>query len=405
MTIFVIAVFPPFKAPEADHAYHLCRNLADAGMNVSVVTQHDGSVLDHINTTVYPIMREWSWREMPRLARLLKRVKPDAILLYFIGYIYKHHPMITFAPTLARWMCPKVPFVTIISHVFGSSSADSGLPSRLLHKAIRSALGENVDYNFGTILRDSDKLIMLSERHIDLMSGLLPFFAEKCIIIPPPPIMTLTPESPEKAKLIGREALCVAEDEFLLAYFGYIYPPKGIETLLQAFSKVSQARGNIRLALIGGDQRHTIRPNYAQEMRDLTKELGLEDKVVFTGSFPWDSPQASNYLYAADACVLPFDEGVHLNNSSFAAAVTHGLPVITTQGSTLERPFLNRENVLLCSPSSPEALAAAIGNLMDDGVLRQRLHRGSLKLASEWFSWKNATRRIIAVLSPHAHSL
>ena len=42
------------------------------------------------------------------------------------------------------------------------------------------------------------------------------------------------------------------------------------------------------------------------------------------------------YLCAADICVLPFNVGVRLNNSSFAAAAAHGLPIVTTRGEMLE---------------------------------------------------------------------
>jgi hypothetical protein len=33
------------------------------------------------------------------------------------------------------------------------------------------------------------------------------------------------------------------------------------------------------------------------------------------------------FLHAADACVLPFDNGVRMKNSSFSAAAGHGLVV------------------------------------------------------------------------------
>ena len=36
------------------------------------------------------------------------------------------------------------------------------------------------------------------------------------------------------------------------------------------------------------------------------------------------------YLRATVLCALPFPQGVDLNNSSFATAAAHGLPIITT---------------------------------------------------------------------------
>ena len=36
--LFISAAFPPMRAGEADHAYHLCRHLAKRGVEVHVLT-------------------------------------------------------------------------------------------------------------------------------------------------------------------------------------------------------------------------------------------------------------------------------------------------------------------------------------------------------------------------------
>jgi glycosyltransferase involved in cell wall biosynthesis len=101
------------------------------------------------------------------------------------------------------------------------------------------------------------------------------------------------------------------------------------------------------------------------------------------------------YLHAADACVLPFDEGVTLSRSSLAAAATHRLPIITTKGERLATPFLERQNVLLCPPKDPESLAAAIESVIQNLALRQRLSEGATQLANECFSWEKALDKTI----------
>ena len=105
------------------------------------------------------------------------------------------------------------------------------------------------------------------------------------------------------------------------------------------------------------------------------------------------------YLHAADACVLPFDQGITLNRSSFAGAVAHRLPIITTKGDTLESPFVDGKNVLLCRPKDPEGLATAIESVICDRELRQRLSEGALEMASKWFSWEKAIEQTIGALN------
>ena len=89
------------KAPEADHTFYLCRQLAKAGHDIRVITGKN-AVIDEPDVQVLPIMPTWGWRNLPRLVRHMKQWTPDAVLLFYIGWIYDHHPMITFAPTFSK---------------------------------------------------------------------------------------------------------------------------------------------------------------------------------------------------------------------------------------------------------------------------------------------------------------
>jgi glycosyltransferase involved in cell wall biosynthesis len=129
--------------------------------------------------------------------------------------------------------------------------------------------------------------------------------------------------------------------------------------------------------------------------------LGIAESVVWSGEYSWDSDLGSAYLRAADVAVLPFDNGVDLNNSSFAAVAAHGLPTITTRGEAMEDVFIDDENVLLCSPRDPTALATAMERQLIDADLRRRLRAGIETLARDWFSWDiNIDRTIDAFNGP-----
>jgi glycosyltransferase involved in cell wall biosynthesis len=92
---------------------------------------------------------------------------------------------------------------------------------------------------------------------------------------------------------------------------------------------------------------------------------------------------------------LPFDRGVCLNHSSFANCAAHKLPIITTRGSTLESPFKDGENVLLCPPKNALALSDMIVMLIDDSALRVKLGENAGILANKCFSWSITTQRSI----------
>ncbi len=403
MKVLVIsAAFPPMRAGEATYTFHLTQRLAERELEVHLLTTENSLAASRLPIRVYPVMQNWSWSELPRFARIVKECSPDAVLLVFIDWIYRSHPMITFIPTVAKALLPGIPLVTIFMNPIGTSPYKPFDPTRLLRRVVSHWAGQKkVNYRFGTLLCDSHRLIVLSKRHQDYLTKLYPAVYSKIVLIPPPPIMQMRLPNNGASRQRGRELIGLGANDFLIAYIGYIYPNKGVETLLRAFQIVSSERNNIWLILVGGiiALEFPNRPSYAQEMYELPKQLGIDDKVTWTGEYTWDSDEASMYLHAADICVFPFDTGIQLNNSSFSSAAAHGLPIITTQGAILGQPFINQENGFLGPPKAPEAIASAITTLMDNPDLRQRLRTGVLKLAQEWFSWENAIERTIEALS------
>jgi glycosyltransferase involved in cell wall biosynthesis len=339
---------------------------------------------------------------MPRLLQAVRRSAPDVVDIHFHGHIYNNHPMITFVPSFLKRMNPRLRVVTHVEYPVGVRFSNLSSSTRAVRKVIARWVGpQGVDYEYGTILRDSDGIIVLSDVHRAILAEHFAGVNQKSTLIPPPPLMRMCTEQNGAGRRQGRELSGAASGEFVFAYFGYVYPVKGIETLLQAFSVVAHRRSEVRLVMIGGTDEVVLkelnRPNYVQELKELAHRLGIANKITWTGYYPSDSDLASLYLTGADACVLPFDMGVYLNNSSFVSAAAHGLPIITTKGATIESPFVDLKNVLLCPPKDSPSLAAAMEMLIDRPDLRQRLGAGALELADAWFSWESVLKRTIEV--------
>jgi glycosyltransferase involved in cell wall biosynthesis len=400
--LVISGAFPPMSFAEAGHTLHLCQHLAQRDVDVHLLTTR-GAVTEGFSFDVHSIMRDWSWRDVPRFVRFLKQCSPDAILMIYIGLIYNGHPMTTFAATICKLALPSIRFVTQFENAMGAPTDKCPLITRGIRKlAIPWVGGDGVDYEFGTLLRDSDGVIVLGDRHETQLTRLSPAIAQKSAFIPPPPTLTVLPRGNGLPRQAGRERLSVKPDDFVLMYFGYVYAYKGLETLLPAFHLVRSRGRNARLVIAGGTPAHLHeqRLSYLKDLKGLATELGIETDVIWTGPWDWDTDVSSLYLHAADVCVLPFDGGVSMNNSTFAAAAAHGLPIISTRGKSLERFFLHEENVFLCPPRDPEALATAIQTVMDRPELRARLASGASKLADEWFSWDRAAERTLAALGP-----
>ena len=405
MKILVIsAAYPPMHAGEATNTYHLCRQLAARDVEVHVLTSVGNVGTDDVKIQVHPLMQNWNWSELIRVRSFLKGCAPDAVFLMYIGLMYKFHPMVTFLPTLCKRLLPRVPFVTRYESAFvGADPSKTGFASRAFRKLmVRWAGTKDVAYSSGTLLRDSDAVIALCERHRAMLVNEWPPVGDKMKLIPPPPNLFIASNERGIARARGRKRLGLAPDEFVVTFFGYLYPIKGVDTLLRAFAIVSAQRPEARLLFIGGKVGLEVEggASYFDEMQALAKELHVEGRTIWTGAFKSEEEEASLYLHASDVCVLPFLEGVQLNNSSFASMVAHGLPIIVTRGPMMDKPFVHGENVLTCEPKDPHAVASLLLEVMDHAHLRLRLQAGALKLADEWFSWDKAMEKTLAALRP-----
>ena len=403
MRVLVVSgAFPPMPLAEANHALHLAEALAGRGIEVDVLTTR-GAVTAGFPFRVHAVMRDWSWRDAPRFARFVRRCAPDAVLMVYIGFAYGEHPMATFAPTLAKAVRPGLPFVTQFENVMGASFHRWPLGTRVVRKLVTHWAGRaDLDWELGSLLRDSDRVIVLGGRHQAQLAQRYPPVTARSVLIPPPPIVRVCPSDNGSARQAGRDWLRLKPDEFVLTYFGYIYASKGLETLLHAFHQVRRRGRQARLVIAGGvpAHLHDERISYLSELETLAATLGIQDDVVWTGLLAWDTDEASLCMHAADVCILPFDDGISMNNSTFGAAAAHGLPIVTTRAIPLEPPFRHEENVLLCPPRDPDSLAAAIETLMDRPGLREKLVAGIGAMRDEWFSWDRAAARIVATLTP-----
>lgn len=390
------------QAGEATNTFYLCKHLADRGLEIHVLTSRGNGTGDDPRIHVYPIMDEWSWAEMLRMRTFFRRCAPDAVLLMYIGVMYKLHPMITFTPTLLKRMFPGISVVTRYESVFvGANPSSTSIAARLFRRGVVEWAGrDGVAYSSGTLLRDSDHVIVLCERHRTLLCEEWPAVEMKLEMIPPPPNLRIVESQNGVARQRGREKLGIEDDVFVIAFFGFIYKTKGLEYLLRAFHMVRERRKRLKLLCIGGKVGLNVEgsADYFEQMQQLADELGLHEEVIWTGPVKSDDEDGSLFLHAADVAVLPFLQGVQLNNSSLATVAAHGLPIIGTKGPLLDSAFADGQNILLAEPKDEQGIAEHLIQLMENPAMISILRAGVKKLAEQWFSWDMAIARTLKTL-------
>jgi PEP-CTERM/exosortase A-associated glycosyltransferase len=82
----------------------------------------------------------------------------------------------------------------------------------------------------------------------------------------------------------------------LIGFIGSFYAYEGLDVLLRAVPKLCAGMPDLRVLLVGGGPQD-------QQLRRLAKELGIEDKVMFTGRVPHD--QVQKYYDLLDVLVYP----------------------------------------------------------------------------------------------------
>jgi glycosyltransferase involved in cell wall biosynthesis len=391
MKLLVVSPMPPAPNAEADYALQLCQRLVAAGVEVDVATTASSRGLRFDGFRVHAALPDWTWAAVPSVLRVVRRTRSDAILLSYSSTSHNFHPMVTFLPTLMRRTAPRAAVVTLVHNTDGWRYQNVSFAGRAVRKILATVTG--ADYDLGTLARDSDGLLAVSESFLDELAARFPEVAHRGVVLPAPPALAMAPAD-RLAEVRAR--LGAGPEHFLLVFFGYVYRGKGVDTMIEAFHRAGLSRPHLRLALVGGiaDGNHA----YEGQLRARVRELGIETRTVWTGAYEARSLDPSRFLYQADAGILPFDLGVSLRNTSFAALAAHGLAVVTTRGRHLSRTFVDEENVLLCPPRDPEAMAAAIGRVVDDAALRDRLRAGARRLSAEVFSWDCATEIVLATV-------
>jgi glycosyltransferase involved in cell wall biosynthesis len=159
-----------------------------------------------------------------------------------------------------------------------------------------------------------------------------------------------------------RKSLGLDENHQVILYMGSFFYFSGLPEFVRVFSNESS---NVqRLVLIGGGEQE-------QELRNLVSELGIAEKVIFTGfaSFQ-DLPK---YLAAADVAINTMHRSL-VSNAAFPNKVIQymasELPVVSTDLDGLRLTFGELPGLKLVQ--SPVEAFTAASEMLSKSNLRER---------------------------------
>jgi glycosyltransferase involved in cell wall biosynthesis len=156
------------------------------------------------------------------------------------------------------------------------------------------------------------------------------------------------------------EELGLESSAILVGLVARYHPMKDHAGFLKAASLLSMAHQDVRFLLVGKG----LTPSQP-ELAKLTSELNLNAQVLFLGELS-DIPRLTAALDVACSSSA-WGEGF---SNSIGEAMACGVPCVATDVG--DSAYLVGDTGLIVSPRNPEALAHAIGQLLDAGSARRK---------------------------------
>ncbi|MBN2387845.1 MAG: glycosyltransferase family 4 protein [Anaerolineales bacterium] len=158
---------------------------------------------------------------------------------------------------------------------------------------------------------------------------------------------------------------------------GRLGPRKGLEDLVDSVSLIREKDPNLKFYLIGeGPLR--------QRLQKKVTRLGLNGQVIFLGHVSEKARLVDYYQKAAGYIHPAHYEGLP---TVLLEAMACGKPVVATAVSGALDVIRDRENGLLIPPRSPQAIASAVFELLDQPALAERIGLGAVQTIRERYSW------------------
>nr|WP_229663192.1 glycosyltransferase [Microbacterium album] len=282
----------------------------------------------------------WPWRSKHHARRVLDAVKPDVV------HIQSH---IVIGRGLAREARKRGLRVIATNHVMPENILDHTAMPDWANRMLIDAAWRDAKRTFGlteAVTTPTQRAADFLEKTIDL-AGVIPV---SCGIDRSQYTADLTPRSENRIVFVGR-----------------LTAEKQVDVILRAVARLDPAL-DARLDLVGGGDQEGA-------LRQLARELGIEERVVFHGR---TSDQQLRATLTAGS-VFAIASIAELQSIATMEAMASGLPVVAADAVALPHLVHEGENGYLFTPGDADELAAKLTAVLTaPPEERLRMQRASL---------------------------
>ncbi len=368
-----------------DFTRELGKALVELGQEVHVLTSKSPASDSEPQIAVHRAIEGWGWGCWKQILALAQELELEMLNVQYQTAAYGMHPAIHFVPHLRQGRRHRPPVVVTFHDLKVPYLFPKAGPLRWQIVRMLARRAERI------IVTNQEDYVRLEPEFTYKRLSLIPIGSN---------IRANPPSGYDRD--VERNRWGVAENDFLLGYFGFLNESKGGEELMQALALLVEQEtpgsrdGRHHLLMIGGRVGSSDPTNrtYADRVDSLVAELGIEKRVHWAGySYP---ESVSAKLLAADVCVLPYRDGVSFRRGTLHACLAHGRAIVTTYPAVPLPEAQDGINMLLVKPRDPSGLAEAVTRLTSNPALRKQLETGATALASE-FTWERIARHTAAL--------
>lgn len=185
----------------------------------------------------------------------------------------------------------------------------------------------------------------------------------------------------------ARARLGLPAGERIVTFVGKLVPRKGVDTLIEAMGLLARRPGGAPLLVAGGIG------EMRSDLETRAAELGIADRVRFVGKIPHDD--VGWWMSAGDVFVLPsLSEGLP---TVVCEAMNCGRPVVATAVDGTPEIVRDGQTGLLVATRDPQALADALGRVLDEPGLAEQMGAEALRIGRELYTWDANARRMVEI--------
>lgn len=173
-----------------------------------------------------------------------------------------------------------------------------------------------------------------------------------------------------------------SRDSREILFIGRLVIEKGVQILMEAFSRLLNDYPNTKLTIAGSGP---YMPNLQQQAED----LGITTSVNFTG---FVSEDVRNELLTRSQ-VAVFPSLYEPFGIVALEAMAAGVPVVASQTGGLAETIVDGETGLLASPGDAEALHQSLARLFADPELAKKLTQNAREKIERDYSWEAVARQ------------